>query len=71
MGRELLVAKPLITNISNKATGTFNKSDPCKTYHSEGFRWNRVECGRMEPVSDTGETGFILQCEQGLRKSTS
>ena len=37
-GEELLVAKLLITNISNIATGMFNKSEPLETYPSEGFR---------------------------------
>ena len=49
MGRELLVAKPLIVNISNIATGMFNKSEPLETYPSEGFRWNRVKPGGMKP----------------------
>ena len=39
-GRELLVAKLLIENISNEATGMFNKSEPLEAYPSEGFRWN-------------------------------
>ena len=42
-GRELLVAKALIVNISNKATGMFNKSEPPENYSSEGLRWNQVE----------------------------
>ena len=37
--REFLVAELLIANISsNKATGTFNKSEPLEAYSSEGFR---------------------------------
>ena len=46
-GGELLVAKPLIASISNKATGMFNKSEPLETYPSEGFRWNRVKPSGM------------------------
>ena len=41
-------AKPLMTNISNKATGMFNKSELLETYPSEGFRWNRVKPGEMK-----------------------
>ena len=41
-GRELLVAKLLIANISNKATDMFNTSELLKTYPSESFRENRV-----------------------------
>ena len=44
MGRYLLVAKPLIANISNKATGMFNKSEPLETYPFEGFRWDETGC---------------------------
>ena len=47
--RELLVAKLLIANISNKATSMFNKYEPLETYLSEGFRWNRVKPGGMKP----------------------
>ena len=36
-GEELLVAKLLIVNINNKATGMFNKSELLETYLSEGF----------------------------------
>ena len=36
--RELLVAILQIANISNKATGMFNKSEPFETYPFEGFR---------------------------------
>ena len=49
-GRELLVAKSLISNINNKATGNcmFNKSELLETY-PEGFRWNWVKMGGMKP----------------------
>ena len=42
MERDLSVAKPLIANIGNKATGIFNKSELLEIYPSEGFRWNQV-----------------------------
>ena len=32
------VAKFLIANINNKATGMLNKSEPIEAYPSEGFR---------------------------------
>ena len=75
--RELLVAKALIVNISNKATGMFNKSEPPENYSSEGFRWNQVEhakTGRDETGCSVDEwnpfqtqvKGFIVQCGQGF-----
>ena len=36
--RELLVAKLLIANISNIASGMFNKYEPLEAYPSKGFR---------------------------------
>ena len=45
--RELLVAKLLIVNISNKATGMFNKSEPLETYLSKvsgETRWDETGC---------------------------
>ena len=46
---ELLVAKPLIVNISNKAKGMFNASEPLEAFPSEGFRWNLVQPIGMKP----------------------
>ena len=37
-GERAVVAKLLIMNISNKATGMFNKSEWLEVYPSEGFR---------------------------------
>ena len=37
-GRELFVVQLLIGDISNKATGMFNQSEPLEAYPSEGFR---------------------------------
>ena len=37
-GRELLEAKLLIEQISNKATGMFNKSEPLEVHPSEVFQ---------------------------------
>ena len=50
-GRGLLVAKLLIVNISNKATGMFNKSEPLEAYPFIRFQvklsithWNEIGC---------------------------
>ena len=48
-GKELLVTKLVIANISNKATGMLLKSEPLETYPSYDFRWNRVEPVGMKP----------------------
>ena len=75
-GGELLVAKLLIVNISNKATGMLNISGPLEAYPSEGSRWNPFQTwvkpallcsvGRADEFDNT--LAFLKQFKYTLRK---
>ena len=38
--RDLLIAKLLMVNVNNKATGMLTKSEPLEAYPYDVFRWN-------------------------------
>ena len=57
-----VLAKLLIANIDNEATGMLSKSELLEAYPSEGFRWNWVEPIGMKPNVVWTRVKSVLFC---------